>query len=232
MDDLEEVAEPGISMGVRRTAPRHMRNTKADPVARKTRPQQPKVGPKTFRKRVQPNRQLNPTNRMDTDTVEEMEETNEESQFQQDAIEETRLPEATIPKKVRPLALDDDDDDGDVTAIIRKKPDPHPAKKIKSHASEPIELNFNFGQTVNTFEGSPPTEALGPPINNPVEARTQTTSTEQTTQAAINTENTSQETRGPAVESFVSREGSPDIPHIRTNRIEPLVPEEEDGDIE
>lgn len=244
MDDVEEVVEPGLSFGIRRTVPRHMRSTRTDPVARKTRHQQTKIAPEAVAKRVQTNRQktaqLNRIDPMDTDTVKDIEQTNKDPQRQQDAIEETRLLEATIPKKVRPLDLDDDDDDGDATAIIRKKPDPHPAKKIKSHTSGPIELNlnternFNFGQIVNRFEGSPPTEALGPPINNPIEARMQTASTEQITsteptiQAALNTENASQEIRRPAVESFVSQEGDLDIPPIKTNGIEPLGYEEEE----
>ncbi|KAL7908048.1 hypothetical protein GGI35DRAFT_486182 [Trichoderma velutinum] len=250
MDDVEEVAESGMSLGVRSTVPRHMRNAQNDTVARRTRPQQTKLGPKTFGKSGQPKSRkatrLNPTDPMDEDTDEETR-----------LPVPTRLPEPTIPK-VRPLGLDDDDDDGDVTAIIRKKPNLHPAKKVKmieenDHRSGPIELNldtgnnFGFGQTVDTFQSSPPTETSRMPLDNqrvltntfegipqpsfglnPTEVPKQTTSTEHTTQVPINTENISQERSRPAAESVVSREGSPDIPQIRTNGIEPLMVEGDD----
>ncbi|KAL7903720.1 hypothetical protein GGI35DRAFT_485111 [Trichoderma velutinum] len=168
MDDVEEVVQPGMSLNAQKMAAQQRQRARRGAKAQtKTTGRQ---GQRTVNSGVRKRRrahekrqfdqntvQLDQTDPMDEyeDTDEEMEaidqmdqmdQTAQEPQLQQDAIEETPLPEAAIPR-IRPLNLDDDDDD---------------------------------------------------------EAQMQTTDTEHTTQAAINTENISQETRRPAVESVVS----------------------------
>ncbi|KAL7903762.1 hypothetical protein GGI35DRAFT_485083 [Trichoderma velutinum] len=255
MDDVEEVVQPGMSLNAQKMAAQQRQRARRGAKAQtKTTGRQ---GQRTVNSGVRKRRrahekrqfdqntvQLDQTDPMDEyeDTDEEMEaidqmdqidQTAQEPQLQQDAIEETPLPEAAIPR-IRPLNLDDDDDDGDNSAIIRKRSNISSPRRLRNNIENsrgsrragfhPYTKETSSTQTANRSRSNLP---LKTPINNPTKAQMQTTDTEHTTQTAINTENISQETHRPAVESVISREGSPDIPQIRSNRIEPLGVEEE-----